>query len=447
MHARRLLSFAAFAVPCAPGLGAQQGPPEPCDRYESAVRANPLDVQAAASLGRCSVSDYEMIAPGGDTARLAFRSSWSTALRALRRAVERDPTYAPAYGPLFHILFAETRDGCSYVTGLCLHVSPVLRDADSVITIPRPVQLNRADAGPYAAVIRESRAAARASLTEARGWAERWARVAPNDRRPHEYLGRALLSLGDAAAAVVALERAASIGTPASRRELFWDRMEALIKVDRGGDARRVLDEAADDPGRDSSLVRAYVVAELNALLGRHRPPPVDSARFRANRAELQRLFGGRRTPPRPAEPDFPELLAAGDTARARRALARLDSGLAPPAGGTRIPRVGPEHLLSAEYHLALGDTSTAQARLAAIEQPLEDHGRFRFSVSFAYGTGPPWLGRAWLLAGDLAAARERPETAARMYRRVVGLWGGGDPGLQPVVDQARAKLRLVTGR
>ena len=27
------------------------------------------------------------------------------------------------------------------------------------------------------------------------------------------------------------------------------------------------------------------------------------------------------------------------------------------------------------------------------------------------------------------------------MYRRVVGLWGGGDPDVQPVVDQARAKL------
>jgi hypothetical protein len=27
------------------------------------------------------------------------------------------------------------------------------------------------------------------------------------------------------------------------------------------------------------------------------------------------------------------------------------------------------------------------------------------------------------------------------MYRRVIGLWGGGDPDLNPVVDHARARL------
>ncbi|HET7372217.1 MAG TPA: hypothetical protein VFJ20_02500, partial [Gemmatimonadaceae bacterium] len=61
---------------------------------------------------------------------------------------------------------------------------------------------------------------------------------------------------------------------------------------------------------------------------------------------------------------------------------------------------------------------------------------------------GPrPWLGGAWLLAGDLAAARRRLPDAARMYRRVIGLWGGGDADLQPVVGEARAKLASLPVR
>jgi hypothetical protein len=85
-------------------------------------------------LGRCTVRDEEMVAPDGDSSRLAFRSSWTTALRALRHAVELNPGYVPAYQPLFFILFAETRDGCWHATGMCSHVASIVRDGDSVIT-------------------------------------------------------------------------------------------------------------------------------------------------------------------------------------------------------------------------------------------------------------------------------------------------------------------------
>lgn len=33
------------------------------------------------------------------------------------------------------------------------------------------------------------------------------------------------------------------------------------------------------------------------------------------------------------------------------------------------------------------------------------------------------------------------------MYRRVIGLWGGGDPDLNPVVDHARAALDSLSRR
>ena len=449
MQTRSLLRLAVCSMLLAPDLRALQPvpPPPPCDRYVAAVQAGSTNLDAAARLGRCSFDDWVMIAPGGDSTRLMFRSSWSIALRALRHAVELAPTYRAAYRPLFAILFAETRDGCSSVTAECRFVSPVKRDGDSVITIPRLVHLNVPGVDTYDEVIRESRASSRASLEEARALAERWVAAAPNDRRSHEYLGRALLILGDHRAASVELERAAALGKVESRRALFWERFEALVKSDLGNDARRVLDEAVADPGRDTAQLRNLTIASLNSLLGRYRPPPVDSARMRQFRAWIDSV--DRAHPPTSAtapERGFSELLAAGDTAAARRALERMDSTMAPPVNETRFARVGPEYLWSATYHVALRDTTGAEKQLEEIERALE-YRPFQYSPGMMFSDPRPWMGHAWLLAGDLAARRGRPEEAARMYRRVIGLWGGGDPDLNPVVDHARAGLDSLSRR
>ena len=446
MQSRSLLRFAVCSMLLAPELRALQTAPTPappCDQYVSAVRANPNNLDAATTLGQCSFDDYVMIAPGGDSTRLMFRSSWSTALRALRHAVDLDPTYRAAYRPLFAMLFAESRDGCSTVTWECGFVSPVKRDGDSVITIPRLVHLNVPGVDTYDEVVRESRASSRASLEEARALAERWVAVAPNDRGSHEYLGRAFLHLGAYPAASAELERAASLGTAQSRRELFWERFEALVKSDLGTEARRVLDEAAADPGRDTAQLRIWTIASLNALLGRYRPPPVDTARARQFRAQIDSM--DRAHPPTTVpEPGFPELLAAGDTIAARRALARIDSTMAQRVNETRFARVGRDYLQSANYHLALGDTTGAEAQLAEIDRILE----YRpFQYSRGLSDPVPWMGHAWSLAGDVAARRGRPEEAARQYRRVIGLWGGGDPDLKPVVDHARAGLDSLPRR
>ena len=448
MLRRCLLGLTTFAILSAGDVRALQRAPARCDQYLVAVQADPNNVDAAARLGLCSVRDYEMIALGGDSTHLVFRSSWSTALRALRHAVDVDRGYSRAYQPLFSILFAETRDGCSSVTGECRYVSSVLRVGDSVLTIPRLVVLNTPGLDTYEEAIRESQTTRRDNLAEARAVAERWSAVAPRDRRPHEYLGQALLRLGDPVAATTELEYAATVGTPASRRALFWDRMEALVKSDRGDEARRVLDEAESDPARDTTRLHSYALAGLNALLGRNRPPPLDtSARAREQSARqrsiIDSLIRSRPMPPPPAA-SFSALLAMGDTSGARRELARLDSSVAPREGMRTIPRVNEITLHSAEQHLALGDTVGAEARLSEIERVLNE-GRFQYSVGTS-GPGP-WLGRAWLLSGDVAASRGRREEARRMYRRVIGLWGGGDADLKPVVDQARARLVSLSAR
>jgi tetratricopeptide (TPR) repeat protein len=443
MSSRCLVSLAACLALIPTGLRAQQRPLPSCDQYEVALRADPKNLEAAARLGQCSVRDYEMIAPGGDSSRLAFRSSWTTALRALRRAVELDPTYDRAYRPLFAILFAETRDGCSFATSACTHVAANVRDGDSVITTPRLVRLNTPGVDTYDEVISETQNKGHPNITEARDLAARWATVAPNDRRPHEYLGQALLRLGDPARAADELERAALLGDAASRRNLFWNRFEALVKSDRGADARRVLDEAVSDPARDTTHFRSYTVAGLNALVGRHRAPAVDSNLARQNRTRLDSIL--RSHPAEPVRPGFSARLAAGDTAGARRELAQTESGLTPRDGMRRFPRIGIMHLESAVSRLALGDTAVAETRLAEIEDVF-NHGRFQF-VTLMFEGDRPWLGRVWMLSGNLAAARRRFPDAARMYRRVIGLWGGGDPDVQPLVDEARAKLASLPVR
>jgi tetratricopeptide (TPR) repeat protein len=443
MRGRFLMSLTALCAVVSSELHAFQRPPMPCDQFAAAVRADPNDLAAATALGRCSVRDYELIAPGGDSTRLMFRSSWSVALRALRHAVEHDPAYANAYPPLFRILFADSRDGCSSVTLECRYVSPVLRAGDSLLTVPRLVVSNGTP-NTYDDVVQQSQDTRRASLIEARDIATRWAAVAPNEPRPHGYLGQALLRLGDAGPAANELELAAGLGTSASRRALFWNRMEALILTNRGADARRVLDEAAADPGRDTTQLRSWTLSGLNALLGRLRPPPVDSVRMRQIRARMDSMV--RALPvPTTRPPSMSDLLAAGDTNGARRLLARIDSSNAPRQGMSRFRRFDESTLWSAEQHLALGDTAIALARLTEIEQILDDR-RFRFTAPMS-GGARRWLGRAWLLLGDVSAALGRTDDARKMYSRVIGLWDGGDPEVKPTVDQARARLESLARR
>ena len=420
-----------------PGRMGGQRPVEACDRLEAAVRAAPDDANVAAAFGRCALRDYEMIAPGGDSTRLAFRSSWTSALRALRHAVQLDPTAARAYRPLFRILFAETRDGCSWITGACEYVSPVIRDADTIVTIPRRVVMKMAT-NPYEEVVQQSQATRRANLAEARDIAMRWAAAAPQDPESHRCLGQALLRLGIAEAARLQLEESASLGTAEEKRALFWDRIEALVRTDHGADARRVLDEAAADPQRDTTQLRGYALANLNALVGRYRPAPVDSAAARRDRARMDSII---RSNPLPAvrPQSLEELLARGDTLGARRVLAQHDSAVTPRPGMMRFPPIAESTVWSAEQHLALGDTTIAMAQLGEIERIFNDH-RFRYSAVPLAGL-QPWLGRAWLLSGDLAAARGQTDVARRMYSRVVGLWGGGDAEVQPIVDRARQRL------
>ena len=99
----------------------------------------------------------------------------------------------------------------------------------------------------------------------------------------------------------------------------------------------------------------------------------------------------------------------------------------------------------SALHHVAAADTAGAEARLAELERRLMQ--RFQFNHALSRDNLGPWLGDAWLLSGDIAAKRRHLPEAARMYRRVIGLWDGGDVRVQPIVLEARGKLASLTSR
>ena len=445
MKTRRLLILSALLALIAPQLDAQSRRPSSCEQFQAAVAAEPNNLDAAARLGQCTIRDQQVVVTGPDSTHVQFRTNWAPALRALRHAVELNPAYTPAYRPLFRILLAEMRDGCTYETGYCLHVAPVLRDGDSVLTPGRLVVENDS-VDTYKDVRNQWQTSSRANLEEARGIASRWAAVAPNDRQPHEYLGQSLLRLGDFPAAADELERAALLGTDASRRRLFWDRMEALVKSNRGADARRVLDETASDPARDTSQLRPYMVEGLNSLLGRNRPRPVDSAAIRRMRARRDSLLRNR--PPLvfpPPPPSIDSLIANGDTAGAHRLLQGMASSLRTHIGG-RLPRFYPHHLEIARYYLILADTTVAEDWLRKIDEPFHA-APFEFNAPLAYPGPPPWVARIWMMRGNVAAARGRRDEAAAMYRRVIGLWSGADGDVQFIVNDARVRLDTLVRR
>jgi tetratricopeptide (TPR) repeat protein len=292
----------------------------------------------------------------------------------------------------------------------------------------------------YEQVVQQSQDTRRANLVEARQIAMRWLAAAPQDPEAHQYLGQSLLRLANAEGARADLELAASLGTAETRRALFWDRMEALVRSDHGLEACHVLDEAAADPRRDTMQLRSFTLASLNALLGRYRPAPVDSVLAKRVRARFDSIV---RANPLPAvrPPSFADL-ANGDTNAARRLLARHDSTNASRPGIRRFPLAGESIVWSAEQHLTLGDTAIAIAQLGEIERSYTDR-QFRYSAVSLAGTRP-WLGRAWLLAADLAAGRGQTDDARRLYTRVVGFWECSDAEVKPIVDKARLRLESL---
>lgn len=114
--------------------------------------------------------------------------------------------------------------------------------------------------------------------------------------------------------------------------------------------------------------------------------------------------------------------MEAGDTAGAREALVRLDATALPPDVAARVAH------LRARLALAAGDPAAAAAALAA-------HPDAALSAEVA---------RAWVVAGDAAAASGAFDDATRDYQQALAVPGGG--GARRAAAMGLARVALARG-
>jgi len=152
---------------------------EACEIYQALLRADSMDVEAWYNLGECSYHDQRVTGTDpSDSTKGAFRSSWNTAMRAFRRALELDPTYHIAFAHVPDILLVETRAGClgqDVMTACPSHrqfVGALRRGGDTLLIEAVPAGAGGPLARQRAEAVRQG--AWRANVEQAHRLAETW---------------------------------------------------------------------------------------------------------------------------------------------------------------------------------------------------------------------------------------------------------------------------------
>ena len=477
-----------------------------CQTLAPLVQADSSDVEALYNYGECQYHDAAVIPVPGDTAHFMFRGSYNASMRAFRRVLVLDPTYHLAFAHIQDALQAFNRQGCPLGTNgmpSCdngqTFMSVVRRSGDSLVTVP--VRLLNEGAALRAQVDAAARDGSyRRNLEEAARAAQEWLAAGPTESRANMAFGRAQLRLGrinEAAAAFAQVTPGQASRVEAT--QFILDRFEVALKLDHPDEARRLVDSAVTAGGNVTGGAGLLLLGIANSMVGRmgrmdtaatvfvQGPPAIKTyfrSEFRAvlgvpddslflredsvksllasanqSNAVAIRVFSNtmiyamqRRTSPAmwpatdTANADsriaLVSLLAMGDTARFRRALAGFDSSL---ATRREQPDQG-EAFVSAEAHLLLRDSAGALATLRAFRDVT-----WRMTpIPGNLGNGLGQVGMLWprmfLMLGDLEASAGNSAAAATAYRRVIGWWDHGDPVVQPAVEHARAGLARVGG-
>jgi TolB-like protein len=473
-----------------------------CTIFGHMVQADSTDVEAWYELGECSYHDPVVVAVGGDSTHLAFRSSWNTMLRAFRRTLDLDPTYHLAFQHIQDALLSGNRSGC-LLRGTAETCSPqnsgvqgtLRRSGDSLLTEPVNSAVN-----PQAVMAQQLDAvrqhARRQNLEDARRGALAWLAAGPTESRPRMAYARILLRLGEPGRAdsVARLVTNLSRGSRTETGNFMADRIEIALKIDNWAEANRLADSlraftdsiagarnlgllmhavlghsrdldagAATIQGPD--WVKRYFQLEGRAFMGAPADSVIDAeAEFARNAipsAGVARTattiagtlvwydprLRGNRWPASDTASGDPRLklmsmLATGDTARFRVALARYDS-----IGGTLTEEPDAGLALPGAYaHLAVGDTAGALVWLRRFRDQTWNRSAVLDQIAPGFGFQGLLWARTFQLMGDLTAATGQRDEARQAYRRLIGMWEHGDPDVQPAVARAREALSHLGG-
>ena len=474
-----------------------------CRVFEDLTKTDSTDVEAWYNLGECSYHDVVVVPDPADSTRAVFRSSWNTSLHAFRKALELDPTYHLAFQHIQDALLVPVRNGCRLPAGevTCTaqaggYLAVMRRSGDSLVTVPI-LTSSTSGADEYIRHTAEAKQgkARRRNLEEARRAAEAWLASGPVQRRAKVAYARILLRLGDVEAADSVARQVTDARTSrVDGANFLMDRIEIALKRGAWAQASSLADSlrnmtdsvrtarnlgtlVSSVVGRTAGMpsllqsvqgppwVKEYFGVQIRAVLGL----PVDSlfekeAAFAKSLTAAQgssrastlsagslifvdpRSRSGRWPPLDTASSDprvvLMSVLAVGDSARSRRALAVFDSIVVtqedePDNGLSMVGAFG---------HLMLADTAGAVAALLRFRDVTWRHTSILDQVVAGFAFAGMLWPRTFLLLGDLAAATGKREVAVDAYRRFIGMWGQGEPEVQPLVARAREALAKLGG-
>ncbi len=453
-----------------------------CGAATHLVEADSADVMGWFLTAQCWFDPRLLLEEG----RPRLRGDLNRALRAAERAYAAAPNDLVIAGQLIGILSQSSSMQCDpAVRGLCpedrLYRVSILTSGDSLaVSIGRWTEVRHAppDLAPAAVAgqvrrLRRARAVAEGLALPSGSWLFNNA-VLPQLAIAAGDLGAAEATYGRGIRSGLDTLTAGPSAVGSARTTYFRFRFELALARERVAEFRAYADslltrtdvgqysqyhslmgrlgERADttDAGRQYAAWRPILAGLLPA--GFDSLEQVIARRLTgATREDFLQLstlagFHARRTGPaldtaaRHPLKRFQALLARGDVARARTALATFDRELL--ARDPATPDDG-GWVFSAESHLELGDTATAFQRMLEFGRrwPTSLQGALILEAwSFQRYTARLW-GRAWLLYGDLAMVGGQRADARRAYRMVAGLWEHADPPLRPLVARARAAL------
>jgi tetratricopeptide (TPR) repeat protein len=481
---------------------------EACDAYAELLRSDSLDVDALFGLGHCQSLDNSIeFGTPGDTASLRFHSNWNSALRALRRVIELDPTNHIAFDDIVRLLSTEVRGGCRLREGSssCVEKSArgaiVRRSGDTLIVVPASDTVLRRHATEA-----NSADTRRTNLELARQLAYAWTELAPRESRARVRLVGVLLRQGRIAEAERELAKVtmASLADAPSQRLALMARVEVAMKTWKWSEAGRLVDSMSRAVERSIRNTANYSFAPA---LGRLRvmDSTIDAATanamptMRGAPKQLVRIILGETTDtaavmesrlyfglsmaalavnshlggyetfafglrvPRKIWPIFDDARSDDPRAGVVVAVARKDS-LAIRTRAAQLDSIGSalvrsstpdtgSALMAAEAHMILADSANALNSLrrfldsALVVTPYSTTLTPPNGISVII-LGPSIAGflwpRAMLLRGELAMALGHKDEARTWLQRFVDAWSGADAEFQPKVSRARSALAAL---
>ena len=455
------------------------------------------DVEALYSVGECQYHAGYLIPEPIDSVSGRFRGDWNAAVRVLRRVLQLDPSYHPAFEHVLDMLTVGTINICKVPGPGCSNSgwnAVVLREGDSLLirpvapsSIANRAQLRRAELerSPFL------------NLRAAQQIAQEWVDAGPGEPRAHLNLASVNLLLGDVERADHELRQIRTRTDEYTRRSSLKSRVEVAALLGRGAEGRALLDtlrrELPDVPASNRDLGPLFAVfgqlGRLSAWIDqlaadnrwaperhrymRHVPRLMvgvpsdqlsdDERRYweslpgdtmcSAGRVgcrttsllpslaySVRRTWTPPQTPPTGFRFNTQYVLSTHDTALRRFASLKLDS-----IARSRL-RSGSNDagtsVLAADGYLAFRDSASALRMSRMFVDSVMPAIR---KVSSGVGESDDWsilfVPRMMLMRADLAAALGFPDEARVWYTRMLDLWAEADSELQPTVTRIRTAL------